>query len=176
MTIQGDSTGSQIEQGVINALIIIACIIVVTIILVVLFYYGFHKVLFGFILCTIMFVLGGEGGLFIWYEIQSVNGTLDYLTFAFVIWNFSVVGLWVLFKSGPLLVQQGYLIILSALMAFVFTQIDEWTTWLLLVLLVLWGKSGLLFILPSPPPPPMTNFSNRPLRRADPLWTPPSAG
>ena len=74
---------------------------------------------------------------------QSVNVAIDWVTFIFLLWNFTLVGLWVIFKTGPLYIQQAYLIILSALMAFVFTQIDEWTTWLLLAFLVLWGQAPL---------------------------------
>ena len=40
---------------------------------------------------------------------------MDYVTLAFSLWNFALVGLAVIFWHGPLWIQQGYLILISAL-------------------------------------------------------------
>ena len=48
----------------------------------------------------------------------------------------------VIFWKGPLYLQQAYLVVVSALMAWSLTRLQEWTTWVLLVLLVIWGGSS----------------------------------
>ena len=45
----------------------------------------------------------------------SLNIVMDYVTLAFSLWNFALVGLAVIFWHGPLWIQQGYLILISAL-------------------------------------------------------------
>jgi len=144
VTINNGSPNSAITQGVVNALIVMGVIIGMTIIFVILFWYGFQKIIFVILIFTVVVTFGAQGGLFIWYELEAVNFPLDWLTYVFVLYNFTAVGLYVVFFSGPLRIQQAYLVIMSALMAFVFTQIDEWTTWLLLVFLVLWDLFAVL--------------------------------
>lgn len=69
---------------------------------------------------------------------------MDWITFALCIWNLAVVGLISIFWKGPLWIQQSYLVVMSSLMAFSFTGLDEWTTWLLLGLLALWDLFAVL--------------------------------
>lgn len=51
-----------------------------------------------------------------------------------------MVGLVSIFWKGPLWLQQCYLTIMSSLMAFSLTGLEQWTTWILLGLLAIWGK------------------------------------
>jgi presenilin 1 len=71
---------------------------------------------------------------------------LDYITMVFALWNFAMVGLVSIFWKGPLWLQQCYLTIMSSLMAFSLTGLEQWTTWILLGLLAIWGKI-LLYII-----------------------------
>ncbi|KAI8140621.1 Presenilin-domain-containing protein [Fennellomyces sp. T-0311] len=62
----------------------------------------------------------------------------------FALWNFAVVGLVSIFWKGPLWLQQGYLTVMSSLMAFSLTGLEEWTTWILLGLLAVWDLIAVL--------------------------------
>ncbi|KAG0206936.1 Presenilin-1 [Mortierella sp. GBA30] len=120
-TVYKETPTSTVSQNILgslaNAGIIIAQIVIVTIIIVVLFKRGHIKVL---------------------------RIPLDYLTMSFALWNFSVVGLISVFWKGPMWLQQVYLTVMSSLMAFSLTGLAEWTTWMLLALLVVWDLIAVL--------------------------------
>jgi len=70
------------------------------------------------------------------------NVPMDYMTLAMCAWNYVVVAMICMFWRGPLRLQQAVLIVTSALVSLIILKyFPEWTTWLLLAALCVWGES-----------------------------------
>ncbi|KAK9278848.1 hypothetical protein L1049_028427 [Liquidambar formosana] len=145
-----DSSWNKFKGALLNALVFVAVVTAVTFILVLLFYLRltkFLKLYMGFSACLVLGFMGGEIALFL---IDNFSVPVDCVTFAVVLFNFTVVGVLAVFMSKmAILITQGYLVIIGVLVAYWFTLLPEWTTWVLLVAMALYDLAAVL--LPGGP-------------------------
>ena len=101
----------------------------------------------GFSSFIVLGFMGGEIALFL---IQDFSFPIDCITFVILLFNFTVVGVLAVFMSKTaILVTQGYLVVIGMLVAYWFTLLPEWTTWVLLVAMALYDLAAVL--LPGGP-------------------------
>ncbi|CAN7992915.1 unnamed protein product, partial [Ixodes hexagonus] len=142
------TTTTRAVNSVGNALILIAVIVTMTVLIVSLYYYKFYTVIKGWILLASCLLLYGSSATFLHQICLIYNLPADVISVTFFIWNFGTLGLVVIQSQGPLLVQQGYLIIESAFMALVFIKfVPEWTLWVLLCLIPIWDLIAVLCVV-----------------------------
>ncbi|RAL39139.1 hypothetical protein DM860_011625 [Cuscuta australis] len=140
-----DTAWDKLKGALLNALIFIAVVTVVTFILLLMFYYrltSFLKYYMGFSSFLVLAIMGGEISLFL---IKDLSFPIDFVTFSLVLYNFTVVGVLAVFMSKmAILVTQGYLVIIGMLVAYWFTLLPEWTTWVLLIAMALYDLAAVL--------------------------------
>ncbi|KAL7746324.1 hypothetical protein RI367_008332 [Sorochytrium milnesiophthora] len=138
------SAGQQLAGGFMNAGIIIGQIIAMTFVLFLLFKFNCMKVIYGVFALVMIIVLGFTGYMLSLSLIQVSGLVIDQITLYFGLFNFAVVGIVAIFWRAPPYVQQIYLVLMSSLMAFQLTGLQEWTTWVLLGLLAIWDLFAVL--------------------------------
>ncbi|CAI9111789.1 OLC1v1012108C1 [Oldenlandia corymbosa var. corymbosa] len=145
-----DSTWDKFKGALLNSLVFVGVVTVVTFILVLLFYWRcttFLKYYMGFSAFLVLGFVGGEVAVFV---VKALSIPVDAVTFMVVLYNFTVVGVLAVFmgKVG-IFVKQGYLVVIGMLVAYWFTLLPEWTTWVLLVAMALYDLAAVL--LPGGP-------------------------
>lgn len=140
-----DSPWDKLLGAFLNSLVFVAAITVATFLLVLLFYLRcvrFLKLYMGFSAFVVLANLGGEISVLL---IDRFRLPVDSVTFSILLFNFSVVGVLAVFMSRfSILITQGYLVVIGVLVAYFFTMLPEWTTWVLLVALALYDLAAVL--------------------------------
>ncbi|CAH8524214.1 unnamed protein product [Schistosoma turkestanicum] len=137
--------GTQTWQTIANTLIFMSVVVVMTCILVLLFKYHCYKFIRGWIIMTTVFLLFLISLMFFAEVLRAMGVFVDYITVAFALWNFGVVGMIVIHWRGPLILQQAYLIFISAQIALMFLKyLPKWTCWLVLAALSIWDIVAVL--------------------------------
>ncbi|CBI15118.3 unnamed protein product, partial [Vitis vinifera] len=145
-----DSTWDKFKGALLNSLVFVGVVTVVTFLLVLLFYLRCTKFLKYYMGFSSFIVLGFMGGEITLFLIQDFSFPIDCITFLVVLFNFTVVGVLAVFMSKmAILVTQGYLVVIGMLVAYWFTLLPEWTTWVLLVAMALYDLAAVL--LPGGP-------------------------
>jgi presenilin 1 len=132
------------KAGIIFVGIFVLCMVVFTFALLLLYKYGCIHIIQGWLLVAVLLIFGYVGGVFLFDLCRSRCWNLDWISLAFITWNFTVTGIIAVFGTAPRLVNQAYLIIMSALMAFIFRNLPDAAIWVILVALVLWDLFAVL--------------------------------
>lgn len=140
-----DSDWEKFGGALLNALVFVAVVTVVTFLLVCLFYYRCTKFLRFYMGFAAFVVLGYMGGGVAVLLVQALSIPIDCFTFGVVLFNFAVVGVFSVFLCKvPIIFTQGYLVLIGMLVAFWFTMLPEWTSWVLLVAMAVYDVIAVL--------------------------------
>ncbi|CAI5735213.1 unnamed protein product [Hyaloperonospora brassicae] len=123
--------GAGFGKSLVNALVIICAIAVLTFGMALLYKYNCMKFLSGYIMFASAAILSFVGGQLVDEMVNDQFGwSVDWPSFLFVMLNFGVVGVISIFyqKGISKLVQNGYLVMVSVILAWEFSMWPEWTT------------------------------------------------
>jgi presenilin 1 len=129
-----------------NTLIIVSVICVMTFVIVLLYKYRCLKLFYGYMVVVTAILLGYFTANMFIVAIKIYGWHVDKLSFAFVMYNYAVVGTLAIFyqKGIPRWVTQGYLITSSVCMAWQLSYFNDWLAWTLLVMLALYDLFAVL--------------------------------
>ncbi|WOL07766.1 hypothetical protein Cni_G16514 [Canna indica] len=140
-----DSIWDKLKDALGYSLVFVVLITLLTFLLVLLFYLRCTRFLKSYMAFSSFVVLGFLGGEVLLLLISRFYLLIDVVTFSLLLFNFSVVGVMAVFLSKvPILVNQGYLVIIGVLVAYWFTLLPEWTTWALLIAMSLYDLAAVL--------------------------------
>lgn len=138
------STSAKIGASVVNALAVITVVVLVTFCVLLLYKCGCTIVLFAWLIlsaCSIFFVMA-----WVWLDLFLTRFQIPYdtLSMSLFLWNLGVVGTVALFYYAHPVVNQGFLVFASILMAWVLTALPEWTTWTVLLAIAVYDIVAVL--------------------------------
>ncbi|XP_065308324.1 presenilin-1-like isoform X1 [Dermacentor albipictus] len=131
-----------------NAFSFLVMIVIVNCALVLLYKRGHYNIIKAWMITGSGVLLFLTGYYYLGRLAFYFNAPLDHLTCSLFIWNVGVTGITSLYHDGPFLMQQGYLVYISVLMAVALEEsFPEWTSWILLVLVSVWDIFAVLCVL-----------------------------
>eukprot|EP00879_Flechtneria_rotunda_P013539 GHRR01014137.1.p1 GENE.GHRR01014137.1~~GHRR01014137.1.p1 ORF type:complete len:231 (+),score=45.96 GHRR01014137.1:144-836(+) len=140
-----DSAGQKLGGALLNAVIFMAVIAGMTFVLFLLFKWGCYRVIYaymGFAMLNIFFFLTGA---LVIQLLRLIGLHVDLVSLTLLLFNFSVVGILSLFfMPVPLFLKQCYTVWVGICVAYIFTHIPEWTSWVLLVIMALYDLAAVL--------------------------------
>ncbi|KAJ4770786.1 Presenilin [Rhynchospora pubera] len=140
-----DSTWEEIKSALVTALSFVVVVTLLTFLLVLLFYFRCTNFLRIYMGISSLFVLSFLGGFIFLLLISHFKIPIDPFTFAILLFNLSVVGVFAVFMPKfPISMNQGYLVAIGVLTAYWFTMLPEWTTWALLIAMSLYDLAAVL--------------------------------
>lgn len=140
-----DSTWEEIKSALITALSFVVVVTLLTFLLVLLVYFRCTNFLRIYMGISSLFVLSFLGGFISLLLISYFKIPIDFFTFAILLFNLSVIGVFAVYMSKfPISMNQGYLITIGVLTAYWFTMLPEWTTWALLIAMSLYDLAAVL--------------------------------
>ncbi|KAE9021562.1 hypothetical protein PR002_g12218 [Phytophthora rubi] len=143
---KGASTGTKMENALVNALAIVSFFLVATFVIVCCYKFNFNKMLIGYMMFSSAMLLGMLGGNMLVIVIAKMEIPVDVFTLLFAMYNFSVVGVLSIFyqKGMPMWLTQTYLVATSVIMAWQLGQFPEWSTWALVIVLAFYDLCAVL--------------------------------
>lgn len=141
---QQSSSGEKFGAALLNALVFVAAIIGATFVLVLLYYLRCIKVIIGWLAISVIALLAGSGGFVLVRALFVMDARVDVITFYLFLYNFAIGGVLSIFWHGPTLVKQVYLVLVSAIMAFLLSLLPEWTTWTFMAALSIYDLCAVL--------------------------------
>ena len=156
----GNSTGQDVGEAAVNALVIVSVVAGATFLFVILYRLRCARFLQGYLMLASFSLLGYSGALMAVTAAQVFHVPVDWVTLAFVMWNFAAVGVASIFFSLgiPRGVTQGYLVCSATIMTWILSKVPEWTSWTLLVALAFYDLCAVL--TPCGPLKALVNASN----------------
>uniref|UniRef100_A0A383VT88 Presenilin n=2 Tax=Tetradesmus obliquus TaxID=3088 RepID=A0A383VT88_TETOB len=121
-----------------------------TFVLFLLFKWGCYKLIYGYMGFAMLNIFFFFTGALVLQLLRLIGLHMDLFSLAFLLFNFSVLGILSLFVMPvPLLLKQSYTVWVGICVAYIFTHIPEWTSWVLLVIMALYDLAAVL--LPGGP-------------------------
>jgi len=146
-----DSAGTIAGGVLLNSAVVVAALFVVTTMMMLMYKYRCYRLIYGWLFLSVSSLLFSFGGYVAQSLLEMHDIPVDAPSFFLSLTNFAAVGtllvFWTEFGCGPnppLAIQQGYLVIISALVAWSGTKMPEWTTIGLLVAVALWDLYAVL--------------------------------
>ncbi|KAG7389083.1 Presenilin-2 [Phytophthora pseudosyringae] len=141
------STAGKTEEALLNALLVIVFIALLTFGIVLLYKCNGMHLFAWYCMAYSAALLGLMGSkLVVIVLCENLHWVLDRVSLTVVMYNFAMVGVLSIFyqKGIPGILERGYLIATSVIVAWQLAQLPEWSVWMLLLLLGFWDLFAVL--------------------------------